>query len=91
MPLAQQWEDLEIKDVPSCTRAAILGRRPGTVSHLIVWTIELLVRDYIQDGIIPVIPCAMADSLSLGWYAIYSPIRHVLNASLIGLGALSRI
>lgn len=31
--LAQQWEDLEVLDVPSCARGAIRGRRPGTVSH----------------------------------------------------------
>jgi len=49
LSLSQQWDDLEVLDVPSCARGAIRGRRPGT------------------DVRIPVIPCAMADSLSLGW------------------------
>lgn len=69
---AQQWEDLEVLDVPSCARGAIRGRRPGTVSHSLSWSriyyftaAKLILDD--KDDRIPVIPCAMADSLSLGW------------------------
>ncbi|KIP06215.1 hypothetical protein PHLGIDRAFT_107268 [Phlebiopsis gigantea 11061_1 CR5-6] len=36
LKLAQQWEALEVLDVPSCARGAVKGRRPNTEDTLFV-------------------------------------------------------
>ncbi|EKM51852.1 uncharacterized protein PHACADRAFT_199356 [Phanerochaete carnosa HHB-10118-sp] len=36
LKLAQQWEDLEVLDVPACARGAFKGRRPKTDNTLYV-------------------------------------------------------
>ncbi|KAI0346051.1 hypothetical protein BDW22DRAFT_943248 [Trametopsis cervina] len=36
LKLAQQWEDLEVLDVPACSRGAFRGRRPNTTDVLYV-------------------------------------------------------
>ncbi|KAI0087866.1 tRNA intron endonuclease [Irpex rosettiformis] len=36
LKLAQQWEDLQILDLPACSRGAFKGRRPKTTDMLLV-------------------------------------------------------
>ncbi|KAI0695997.1 tRNA intron endonuclease [Cytidiella melzeri] len=36
LKLAQQWEDLEVFEVPSCSRGAFKGQRPNTTAVLYV-------------------------------------------------------
>jgi len=47
---AQQWSDVEVLDLPSCSRGAVTGRRPQTKETLCV------------------VPCSLAESLSISWY-----------------------
>lgn len=49
LKFAQQWTDLEIIDLSSCSRGALRGRRPKMETSLCV------------------IPCSLAESLSISW------------------------
>ncbi|KAH9841486.1 tRNA intron endonuclease [Rhodofomes roseus] len=49
LKLAQQWTDLEVVDLTSCSRGALKGRRPKV------------------EAVLCVIPCSLAESLSIAW------------------------
>ncbi|KAH7924539.1 hypothetical protein BV22DRAFT_1035053 [Leucogyrophana mollusca] len=53
--LAQRWSDIEVLDLPACSRGAIKGRRPITDTETIRSTCV-------------VVPCSIAESLSTSWF-----------------------
>lgn len=72
--LAQGWEDLDVFDVPSCSRGAFKGRRPKTVSPSLSLPLPhtlsppLSPHPHPQTNTLHVIPCSLSESLSMTWY-----------------------
>lgn len=65
---AQQWLDVSAEEIPDLSRGIVIGRKEADVSqgsslvHLM-----LSAQMHLQEGLRIVVPCSLAEDLSIGW------------------------
>ncbi|KAH9949854.1 tRNA intron endonuclease [Amylocystis lapponica] len=69
LKLAQQWTDLEVFDLTVCSRGALRGKRPKTVSMIDTAESTFGTTITFQEGALYVVPCSLQESLSISWCA----------------------
>ncbi|KAH7876432.1 tRNA intron endonuclease [Lentinula edodes] len=73
--LAQQWRDVQVIDLGKCKRGALQGRRPRTAAD--------------ADLLLHIVPCSLAESISLAWYDAEYVFAALVNPPSIYLAVVS--